>query len=210
MGMGFGEPFKGPGNFKGRGVSLKPQFGFTPESYADIGSSTFGQLNGSPKTTDLDIPGDDDLTGQPTPNWRNTPYTWNTFGDPTAMLQLALQGMLGKTGLIGKESDLLNSQTQAHENIDWTYQVERKAMLDALNQRNVWNSGPKEEAFGDLSANYLRYKGRVDDATVRGQRDIDLAKQGYDIQFDLGYGMEINKSAKEHRADIANRIRKVS
>lgn len=248
MGYGMMGNLKGPSmKPKVRGVNLKrPGFGFTPESYADISSSTFGQLasGNSPKfgltpesyapfgelgsgnsgnlgktdlstqSTDLssrsfdpgpDIPGDD------------IPYTWEEFGNPMSMLQLALAAQLGQAGTIGQESDLHNRWLEAYEDIDRSSIIGERNIRDTLNQRNVWNSGIKEREVGELAADKLKYLGRADLAQESGKRDINLARKGYDLQYDLGSLMEGSRTSLDPkgasnkvRSDMADRIRAMS
>jgi hypothetical protein len=198
----------------GRGTA---ELDFAPDSYANISSSHLGELasgNAPALTRGIDSP---DIPGDQ-PNWQNDdPYTWDEFGNPMSMLQLALAAQLGKASTINQRADLQNKWLQAYEDIDRSSILGERNLRDTLNQRNVWNSGIKERDVGELAADKLKFLGRADLAKASGQRDIDLAKQGYDFQYDLGMLLEGAHGATDHRAettkvrsDMADRIKAMS
>ena len=231
---GWGEPFKGPSMKNkvkypnlGRGTA---ELDFAPDSYANISSSHLGELasGNAPKfgLTPGYVPPTQSVEGtkpsfhppEPFEEWpRRDTYTWDEFGNPMSMLQLALAGQLGRASTINQRADLQNKWLQAYEDIDRSSIIGERNLRDTLNQRNVWNSGIKERDVGELSADKLKFLGRADLAKASGQRDIDLAKQGYDFQYDLGRLLEGARGATDHRAetnkvrsDMADRIKAMS
>ena len=211
----------------GRGTA---ELDFPSDSYANISSSHLGELSSrnAPKfgltpgyvapPTPVEGTKQSPHPEEPFDEWpRRDTYTWDEFGNPMSMLQLALAAQLGKASTINQEADLQNKWLQAYEDIDRSSILGERNLRDTLNQRNVWNSGIKERDVGELAADKLKFLGRADLAKASGQRDIDLARRGYDLQYDLGMLLEGARGAEDHRAkanevrsDMADRIKAMS
>ena len=190
---------------KNRGVSL-PHYGMewaTPDSaasefkdYKDISSSTFGQTAAG--TQPMSVSNLGNAIGDDPPGFENWPKSgsYRALGNPISLLNLMMQNKFGKLMGINTKADLLGQQAWSLEDIELARTRQMPRIADEMNRRGGTNSGFRDVKYGELEADALRAKGRVNTKTTQGLRDLDLQNRGLDLQYDMAAAFEAQKDQK--------------